>query len=474
MLHHITKLLRLDDPVDAIPVHAGSGLFGVLVVAFCRPDCNAFGGSFTGFTSIAHFCEDDYRMGQQLAAQVWGVLTIIAWAGSISVLVWGVPALSECTMALEDGYLEQVAGILFKMALAAPSEEQEPAIINLTNAVKQSELATNILNRHGWAGNKFEKPEYCEPTHLLQICRNIKSEQNAKVKTALEITHWRSCTAYANFLRRCSLHKCCTFRLRILPAAELTGLGTTDIEGGWILAKVKRLIQSVDKEAVSAERNTSKCLQQEVRQLNALVHGQEALLRSLTRHPQRMPQILDVEGGMLQESDSSISSLRDRCEEKSVEKNVERPSDRGQSTSSENARIQPYRREYRLQRSFTSSGGRSSASTQSDPNTAVTPHSGNDSTPPPSTLGRMQATRQRHSATASRGPMPREIETFNMVAQQLSEVLERQQQLLTTFQNSSPQPLGLAAAAGAPPQPPTGTAVPSDHEASPQPVMAVL
>lgn len=35
------RRLRLDDPVDAVPVHAAAGLFGVLVVGVCMPDCAA-------------------------------------------------------------------------------------------------------------------------------------------------------------------------------------------------------------------------------------------------------------------------------------------------------------------------------------------------------------------------------------------------------------------------------------------------
>ena len=35
------RRLRLDDPVDAVPVHAAAGFFGVLVTGVCMPDCAA-------------------------------------------------------------------------------------------------------------------------------------------------------------------------------------------------------------------------------------------------------------------------------------------------------------------------------------------------------------------------------------------------------------------------------------------------
>lgn len=466
LLHNFTKLLKLDDPVDAIPVHAGSGLFGVLVVAFCRPDCAAFDGNFGDFEALAHFCKDDYSLLKQLGAQAFGALTISIWSVCFSVLVWGLPALSECTIALEDGYLEQVASILFSKALAPASEDQQLVNDpNLVDALLQSDMATKILKQHGWIDNHFAKLEHSEPPHLLEICRHIKSEQNNKTKTALEIIHWRSFSYFSTLLRRCKLNRCCACRLRILPAAELTGLGTTATEGGWILQKVRRLVQSLDKEAASAQKNTSDSLQQEVRELHALVHGQEALLRSLRRHPQRMPQIRDAENDDAPSSVSSRSSRRGTSLGRSLERvnspEFERsaagggqPYDEQLYTSSAESRS---RREHLLRapRSLhTSSGGRSSASTRSDHSMGAISQRSMEFTPPPSMLGRGHHSRHPRDAH-------RDAENFNTVARQLAEVLERQQQLLTSWQ-AAPTPPLLAAHQAAPPQQPVVTPLVAD------------
>lgn len=297
VFHHVTRLLKLDDPVDAIPVHASAGLFGVLAVPFCRPDCSFYKSTLRSHESIDRFCTEDYQIGRQLAAQVWGALTIIVYTCCMSLFIWGLPAVSECAIALEDKHIDRVASILIQISLAAPTKDEQTKK-DLINALQQSRMAESIFRQYGWVNDQFEKPEHNEPAHLLHVCRCMKSEQDAKTKSALEIVHWQTCCCLAELVRQCQLHRCCTFRLRIVPASELSGVGSTDIEGGWIFALVQRLIK---KETASSAASTSQSLQKEVRQLHALVHGQQAILRALTKASRqrshrlpKLPTITDV------------------------------------------------------------------------------------------------------------------------------------------------------------------------------------
>ncbi|CAE8600543.1 unnamed protein product, partial [Polarella glacialis] len=67
----LMEWLKLDDPVDAVPVHGGCGLFGVLAVAFCIPDCSELRLSGSLTKSQSSFCSADHRIELQLLSQVW-------------------------------------------------------------------------------------------------------------------------------------------------------------------------------------------------------------------------------------------------------------------------------------------------------------------------------------------------------------------------------------------------------------------
>ena len=55
--------LRIDDPVDAIPIHGGCGVLGALMVGFFNRDT----GLIYGFG------------GKQLGTQILGVIVFSAW-----------------------------------------------------------------------------------------------------------------------------------------------------------------------------------------------------------------------------------------------------------------------------------------------------------------------------------------------------------------------------------------------------------
>nr|KAG5700987.1 hypothetical protein BaRGS_022698 [Batillaria attramentaria] len=68
--------IHVDDPLDAVAVHWGAGLVGVLGVPFLKPD----EGIFYAW---------DRKSGLMLAWQVAGVLTIIVWTAVLSLLLFG-------------------------------------------------------------------------------------------------------------------------------------------------------------------------------------------------------------------------------------------------------------------------------------------------------------------------------------------------------------------------------------------------
>lgn len=361
---------------------------------------------------LARVCAADYSISMQLATQAWGALVIIFWASTLSGLLFAAFAICECTGALEDMYLEEVHTILMNMALAEPGEGVDP---QLASCVRQCELAMDIMKQHGWKIDGCEasgdSPHLTEPHYLLQICRHIRSEQSSR-STALEVFTWSFFIRVAKMLRHFSFHRCLRFRLRIPPTAELAGT-STDVEGTSVVEWVQRMVRRMDKEAAAKHKSSNKALKREVRQLHALVHGQEALVRSLAKQ----------QGGVLSPKYTSSGGSRGT------------PPQRAQFTLL-SAR----------QNSLTRTTDSKSNSTVSDHGFgAMTPHSANSSTPEPSAFGHMHRPRI-HSNSSTPEPRPQrlggrdaaDLATFTQVAQQLTQVLEQQQrQLLGTASDTN-------------------------------------
>jgi ammonium transporter, Amt family len=74
--------LKIDDPVDAFPVHGACGLWGVLAVGIFGEANNAV---FSGFRAVE---VDVFASGEQFAIQLVGALAIIAWTTSISTVMF--------------------------------------------------------------------------------------------------------------------------------------------------------------------------------------------------------------------------------------------------------------------------------------------------------------------------------------------------------------------------------------------------
>lgn len=74
----LIKQLRIDDPVDASPVHFFNGVWGLLAVAIFqhRPSVEQAGFEWQGF-------------GAQLGAQLLGIAAISAWTVGTSAILFG-------------------------------------------------------------------------------------------------------------------------------------------------------------------------------------------------------------------------------------------------------------------------------------------------------------------------------------------------------------------------------------------------
>jgi len=73
--------LQIDDPLDAAPIHAFAGIWGLLSVGiFCTDDAV----QYAGYPNINNSCSS----GRQFATQVIGALIIIVWSITLSTIVW--------------------------------------------------------------------------------------------------------------------------------------------------------------------------------------------------------------------------------------------------------------------------------------------------------------------------------------------------------------------------------------------------
>eukprot|EP00928_Gymnodinium_smaydae_P014820 TRINITY_DN15442_c0_g1_i1.p1 TRINITY_DN15442_c0_g1~~TRINITY_DN15442_c0_g1_i1.p1 ORF type:complete len:912 (-),score=122.17 TRINITY_DN15442_c0_g1_i1:157-2499(-) len=271
------KRLRLDDPVDAIPVHACGGLVGVLAVAMCWPDCAAEArlGS-ESFSRHAHFCAEYYRWYLQLAAQLWGSLVLIVWTSSICGVLWFVFALLECLRATEDLHVKRAHAILITMA--SSEAETDPDLQGkLQDAMDNSPVVRDIIQRH-----KLPRQDV-GPIEIIRVCRELQRAREECVATALEISDWYSIRCTVSMLQRLGLSGRVAGRLRISPWAELSGLGATDIDGRRIFRNVHRAMQSMDRRSRLEHQASATALEDQVSELKAIVSSQDVLLNALAK-----------------------------------------------------------------------------------------------------------------------------------------------------------------------------------------------
>ncbi len=105
LVTQLLDTLRIDDPVGAVPVHLGAGLWGVLAVGLFSSQSGievAYGGESGAYGLLLG------GGGEQLVAQAIGAAAILGWTAALSLLVFGGIKL---TMGLRVGREEELAGL---------------------------------------------------------------------------------------------------------------------------------------------------------------------------------------------------------------------------------------------------------------------------------------------------------------------------------------------------------------------------
>jgi len=422
------RKLKLDDPVDAIPVHAACGVFGVLSVAFCRPDCGYLQRR-GGMPFHGNFCAADHQILKQLLAQTWGVITQVWWTMSNSLVLWGFFALSECYISLEDETVAEIHEFTQQLSVSEPGHDRFQALSCIVN---RSPVAIKIFASHGWKDGQFADDRDRAPSNMLRICQMLTKARVDKLQSALEIKNRPCVRSIARFC--CvipAMNRCMQLRLRIVPSSELSGLGPTGIDGGHLLRRAQELILSIDTRAKAKSKASNEALDNHVRELTSLVRSQDQVLQRLVRQqyqwaPSRTSPMPEVDEG----KSLSLQQERDSCQDRSAKSPRGRavlgcPHSSGGSTGS-------------------ASGGfyLNSASTASD-NGYTSTGSSHDASPPssclavpPDTVGRPRSSRWN--------PEDDGRYFLNEVTLQLMEVVQNQQRLSTVMHPAA----GDAPAAG--------------------------
>jgi len=115
----LLKKLKLDDVVDAVPVHGACGLWGLLALGF-------FGNPEVGGNGV-------FYGGNQLGTQIVAAIFIILWVGGLSALVF-VPLHKAGLLRLDDDI--QTAG--------ADAKEHSPGKAYSDDKQVQKDASLNV------------------------------------------------------------------------------------------------------------------------------------------------------------------------------------------------------------------------------------------------------------------------------------------------------------------------------------------
>lgn len=270
---------RLDDPVDAVPVHAGCGLFGILSAGLCHPDCRQ-----QVFFATSELCLGNHSAAWQLLIQAWGAFTIMWWSMGISLLLWGSFVICEGIRTLEVAHLVEAYYLVLGSSISVSAECSSAG--DTAEAWKRvtshSQTLRQILRQHGWNAGPFA-PE--TDVAVEEFRRHLLLSIHNKAKSALELN---SCAVRPFFClaQRASklrpLRELAVVRLRISPVAELSGMGAAASDGVQLLTAMKSVMQLLSE--VRADQGSGNMpLQLEVDQLCRDVQSQGLLLHRLAK-----------------------------------------------------------------------------------------------------------------------------------------------------------------------------------------------
>jgi Amt family ammonium transporter len=399
-------LFKLDDPVDAIPVHAFCGLFGVLIVPFFRPDCAHY-GSMPDLSDQQHFCSPDYSIGSQLIAQVLGVCTLAVWASSVSLVLWGIFAVCERTRALEVEYMTLADELLCQIEESDPATEDPGRWLEI---VQQSPLARRIMQKHGWnaSSGRFAPGDiWSVRKELHEVCENrAKSALESKVPILMQC-----CVQSLRFFK-ITRELTGGLRLRIPPSAELSGLGAASNEGIELVSHMRGLLA----QAMAAHSP----IKREVQDLSLTVRGQGVLINDLVRGRRTNTKSRSPQAPTHTNSATSKATLQP-LEEAGASSSSTSMNPKSDGGSSPPRRLQPFAAQLQplVEPSPRAMSETSSSRTQSFENISIGSGAGNDDTPPPSLIGR------RFNASDP-----------GMMASQLANMIQAHQQFILALEHA--------------------------------------
>ena len=120
------KYLEIDDPLDAAPIHAGCGTWGVLSAGIFGTDENAALAGYAGSASGAK----PLGNGSQFGVQLIGVISIMAWTIIMSGILFKV---TDLTVGLRASEEEEVDGL---------DASEHGAVAYIMGPVPETTLAT--------------------------------------------------------------------------------------------------------------------------------------------------------------------------------------------------------------------------------------------------------------------------------------------------------------------------------------------
>eukprot|EP00931_Biecheleriopsis_adriatica_P086089 TRINITY_DN60815_c0_g1_i1.p1 TRINITY_DN60815_c0_g1~~TRINITY_DN60815_c0_g1_i1.p1 ORF type:complete len:886 (+),score=149.39 TRINITY_DN60815_c0_g1_i1:73-2730(+) len=271
--------LRIDDPVDAVPVHAGAGLFGVLATGLCRPDCKALGEVGAMTAAQAHFCREDHSIGLQFLAQLWGCLVMVGWTLIFSASFWTFLVVSERVRALELEHVSRAETLLKELMKVFSDKANTEIDEGLKTAANFSRTLRRLLKEHGWTGSSFIGGLPDDPESLLTKLQNV---QTVEFQTALEANPCWGVRKLVVWFSSCWICRdLACLRMRIHPFAELSGLGAADARGGKLYTAIHRAATQVAE--MRQNESDSAPLKKQLQELGLMVRNQDALLRKLMR-----------------------------------------------------------------------------------------------------------------------------------------------------------------------------------------------
>jgi len=424
---------KLDDPVDAVSVHAGSGLLGVLATAFCTPDCDVLQSVRYPTEAEVRFCSATHTVMEQLEIQLWGAFLIILWSFSVSLAFFSFCAFSERLRGRELSHVRELQELLAPIAMATPQAVDETLIgLRLAALAEKSSLVRCTLKRRGWTHGL--------PKDVAELQADLAALTTGWRQSALEVDASCVMEAAVTAAFACRpLRALAQLRLRIHPAAELSGLGALKAEGGKLYHALSTAANQI-AELRAEHRYVHSPLKRNVKELSLLVKSQDILLRALTR----------------KHSPRRTSTLQSVAEE----------DERSQRSSQSSSNNTPTKPRPHPEPTVTSSAEAEAAATPQSPaqsssepfplhvvsmrsNSTVSdaslgalsaPQSATGSTPRPTILGR----ESRESRTRSNDASD--------VADQLTTLLQTQQQLMSVLAGRTGPEIGHAQF-GEPPNP---------------------